>query len=270
MKKCGIFIFSFIIAILFSCGGNNNKIQSENSTEKDICISRFELHKKYKLSEMAENSPTLTLDISLPLVKTGNTTADENINRTISYTLFESNEASVEKACSEFAETRQKEYMEFLPDYLNGKEGEMPMIWLNNSYNISGEAEIGYNDYINYIILWDEFTGGAHPNSYYTVLNFNPATGEEVVLQDILKENYEEPLIALLVSTLAADLNVDNYEDIKSNGYLYPNADMYISNNYILEKEQIVFIYNKYDIAPYAMGDIIINISYEKLKDLLK
>ena len=45
---------------------------------------------------------------------------------------------------------------------------------------------------------------------------------------------------------------------------------MYISNNYILGREQIVFIYNKYDIAPYAVGDIMINISYDKLKDLLK
>ena len=57
---------------------------------------------------------------------------------------------------------------------------------------------------------------------------------------------------------------------MKEKGYLYPNADMYISNNYILEKEQIVFIYNKYDIAPYAVGDITISISYDNIKDLLK
>lgn len=255
--------------MLFSCGGND-KAKTDSSAESNIKASRFELHNTFKLSDTASDSPALRIDISLPIVNTGNAVADENINRTISYTLFESQEPSVEKACKEFVATRKKEYMEFLPDYLNGKEGEMPMIWLNNSYNISGEMEVGYKDYINYIILWDEFTGGAHPNSYYTVLNFNSMTGEEIVLQDILKEEYEEPLTALLVNTLATDLQVDDSEGIRSKGYLYPNADMYISNNYILEKEQIVFIYNKYDIAPYAVGDIMIKISYEQLKDLLK
>lgn len=269
MKKCGTFILSFVIATLFSCGGNN-KSQTDSIADKKAQISCFELHESYKLSDMANNSPALTIDISLPVINTGNSLTDENINRTIAYTLFESQTTSIEKACNEFVETRKNEYMEFLPDYLNDKDNKMPMIWLNNSYNISGETRTGYKEYINYIILWDEFTGGAHPNSYYTVLNFNPKTGEEVVLQDILKDNYEEPLTELLISTLAADLEVENYEGIKEKGYLYPNADMYISNNYILEKEQIVFIYNKYDIAPYAVGDITISISYDKIKDLLK
>lgn len=270
MKKCGTFIFSFIIATLFSCGGNNNRSQTNGIAKKGVQTSCYELHESYKLSNTANDSPTLTIDISLPVINTGNSSTNENINRTIAYTLFESQETSIEKVCNEFVETRKNEYMEFLPDYLNDKDSEMPMVWLNNSYNISGEVKIGYKDYINYIILWDEFTGGAHPNSYYTVLNFDPATGEEVVLQDILKENYEEPLTELLISTLAADLEVEDYEGIKEKGYLYPNADMYISNNYILEKEQIVFIYNKYDIAPYAVGDITISISYDNIKDLLK
>ena len=45
---------------------------------------------------------------------------------------------------------------------------------------------------------------------------------------------------------------------------------MFISNNFILDTEKIVFIYNKYEIAPYAVGDIMIDVTYEELKDLLK
>ena len=271
MKKCGTFIFSFILATLFSCGGEKEKPQQPAETAgEEIRISQFELHEKHKLNLQATDSPALTIDISLPVITTGDSIADNNISRTIAYTLFENNGTSVRQAGKEFAATRKEEYMELRPEYLNHKEGDMPLVWFNNSYSINGEISIGYKDYINYLILWDEFTGGAHPNSYYTVLNFDPSTGEEVVLQDIFKENYEEPLTALLVSTLAADLQVENSEGLKSKGYLYSNSDMYISNNYILEKEQIVFIYNKYDIAPYAVGDIIINIGYDKLKDLLK
>ena len=45
---------------------------------------------------------------------------------------------------------------------------------------------------------------------------------------------------------------------------------MFISNNFILDNENIVFIYNKYEIAPYAFGDIMITVTYDELKDLLK
>ena len=45
---------------------------------------------------------------------------------------------------------------------------------------------------------------------------------------------------------------------------------MFISNNFILGKEKISFIYNVYEIAPYAFGEIVIDITYEELKDLLK
>ena len=270
MKKCGTFIFSFLAATLFSCGGEKNKVQPSETAENEISISQFELHEKHKLVQQAADSPVLAIDISLPIISTVDSTADNNMGRTIAYTLFESKETSVRQACKDFAGLRTREYMELRPGYLDHKEGDMPPVWFNNSYSITGDVEIGYKGYINYIILWDEFTGGAHPNSYYTVLNFNPENGEEVVLQDILKENYEEPLTKLLIATLAARLQVENCEGIRAKGYLYPDADMYISNNYILEKKQIVFIYNKYDIAPYAVGDIIINISYDKLKDLLK
>ena len=117
--------------------------------------------------------------------------------------------------------------------------------------------------------MWEEFTGGAHPSSYYTVLNFNPETGEEIVLSDLLKEEYEEPLINILINNLAKQLQVDNIDGIKEKGYLNLDTDMFVSNNFILDKEQIIFIYNKYEIAPYALGDIMINVTYNELKKLL-
>ena len=118
--------------------------------------------------------------------------------------------------------------------------------------------------------MWEEFTGGAHPSSFYTVLNFNPKTGEEIVLSDILKDNYDEPLTGILINNLAKQLKVKSIEDIREKGYLYQDSEMFISNNFILDNEKIVFIYNKYEIAPYAFGDIMIDVTYEELKDILK
>jgi hypothetical protein len=85
----------------------------------------------------------------------------------------------------------------------------MPEAWFNNYYNAACEIEQGYKGCINYTVMWEEYTGGAHPNSFYTVLNFNPETGEEMVLSDIFKkENFEEALTAKLIENLARQLQV--------------------------------------------------------------
>ena len=93
------------------------------------------------------------------------------------------------------------------------------------------------------------------------------------IMQDlchILKEDYDEPLTEILINNLAKQLQVEDIEGIKEKGYLYQDYEMFISNNFILDNEKIVFIYNKYEIAPYAVGDIMIDVTYEELKDLLK
>lgn len=270
MKKCAeILFYSFVIAF-FSCCGNGIKKDKETSSAKEITITPFEYHETYNLSEHASDSPTLKFDFSLSLIECNDSNVANNINQAIAYTLFESTSNSIKEACDKFITQRKKEYLDLLPEYIDSKANKMPAVWFYNYYIANSEVEKGYKGYINYTIMWEEFTGGAHPSSFYTVLNFNPYTGEEIVLSDILKEEYEKPLTDILINNLAKQLQVEDIEGIKEKGYLYQDNSMFISNNFILDNEKIVFIYNRYEIAPYAFGDIMINVTYDELKNLLK
>lgn len=270
MKKCIEILFcSFTIALL-SCCGSGAKKEKASLPAKEIKIIPFEYHEVYPLSEHASESPTLTLDFSLSLIDVNDSVVNNNISQAIAYTLFESTSTSIETACNKFIAQRKKEYKELYSEFLNNNKEGIPTVWFYNYYNANSEIAKGYKGYINYIIMWEEFTGGVHPYSYYTVLNFNPETGEEVVLSDILKDGYDEPLTEILINNLARQQQVENIEGLREKGYFYSDNDMFISNNFILEEEKIIFIYNKYEIAPYAFGDIMINVTYEELKDLLK
>ena len=270
MKKCAQILFYSFAIIIFTCCGNGNKKSNTVADRDNLAITPFEYHETYELSEHASESPTLKFDFSLSLIEAEDSAVTNNMNHAIAYTLFESESNSIEEACDHFIAQRKNEYKELLPEYINSKENDMPAVWFYNYYIANSEVEKGYKGYINYTIMWEEFTGGAHPSSYYTVLNFNPKTGEEVVLGDILKENYETALTDILINNLAKQLQVENIEGIREKGYLYQDSEMFVSNNFILDKEKIVFIYNKYEIAPYALGDITINVTYDELKDLLK
>ena len=44
----------------------------------------------------------------------------------------------------------------------------------------------------------------------------------------------------------------------------------YIPDNFILGKEEVSFLFNRYDIAPYSAGEIVLHISYEKIGPFMK
>ena len=47
-------------------------------------------------------------------------------------------------------------------------------------------------------------------------------------------------------------------------------TNMYIPDNFLLHKEGVSFLFNRYDIAPYSVGEIVIEIPYEEIGYCLK
>ena len=267
MKKYLTFTFYLAIITLFSCNGgkkDNSTAADETADVESFATTVLEINDTTKLSEHDPSSPTLIINISLPVIEGKNKTATDNINQTVAYSLFESNENSLATACNNYIALQKEYYCSQLPQYINLGETDTQAAFFNNYCFINGEARTGYNNCINYIVYSEEYSGGAHPNSYHTVLNFDPESGEEILLESIFKPDYEEELIQIIKNILETDSNIT--EDFNEERI----GELYISNNYILEKEQITFIYNKYDISYYAAGDIFVKISYDKLKQILK
>jgi hypothetical protein len=46
--------------------------------------------------------------------------------------------------------------------------------------------------------------------------------------------------------------------------------DIYAPQNFILDDDEIIFIYNPYEIAPYDKGNTELTLSYSQLKEILK
>ncbi len=90
--------------------------------------------------------------------------------------------------------------------------------------------------------------GAAHPNGYSTNFNFNPQTGDTIVLKDIVIAGANDSL-----TTKA------KREFIKANGSLEEN-DWFFGNkfklayNFVIAKGGLLFQYNPYEAGAYAMG----------------
>ena len=114
-----------------------------------------------------------------------------------------------------------------------------------------------------------EYTGGAHGNRYLLIQNYDLETGDMVNEEDLFIDDYYEPLKTLLLNALIAQTdNAESKRDLRRMGYSV--ADVVPNENFYVTQEGITYVYNPYEIAPYAMGCIEIFLPWETVRPLIR
>ena len=119
-------------------------------------------------------------------------------------------------------------------------------------------------------------TGGAHPHQWSQWLNFDFESGKLLTKDDVFlasaKVDIERMLLdhlMLMQAEIYPDESLKTLEDLQQKGFLQM-TNMYIPDNFLLHKEGVSFLFNRYDIAPYSAGEIVIEIPYEEIGYCLK
>ena len=102
------------------------------------------------------------------------------------------------------------------------------------------------------------FTGGAHGYGATSFLNFDPETGEEIKIKDLLLNvtDFKEFVEGKFREAHTIPFN----EHINSTGFWFENDTFSLPETIGFEEKSLVVIYNPYEIASYADGPIILEI----------
>lgn len=113
-----------------------------------------------------------------------------------------------------------------------------------------------------------EYTGGAHGNNYLIIRNYDLSTEGLVTEEDLFRPDYFEPLHKLLVAALINQTEEASTErELKKLGYSI--EDIVPNDNFSVSAEGITYVYNPYEIAPYAMGRTHIFLPWDTIQNLL-
>ena len=105
------------------------------------------------------------------------------------------------------------------------------------------------------------YTGGAHPNSYALVLNYNLKAGTELTLDSLFAAGYLEALAQYCQKDLASRDRLEFPEGAE------PTAENY--RNWSITAEGILITFDAYQVGPYAMGPQSVVVPYAELSSLL-
>ena len=154
-------------------------------------------------------------------------------------------------------------------------EDEIPA-WFSQTYSLVTFVEEGQSGVVNATANYFVDMGGAHPHQWSIWLNFDFVTGRILEKEDVFHLEASADIEALLLDKLIRmqaeehpDMQVNSLEDLQNMGFLQ-HTNMFIPDNFLLSKRGMLFLFNRYDIAPYSAGEIVIEVPYGDIGHYLK
>jgi len=112
------------------------------------------------------------------------------------------------------------------------------------------------------------FQGGAHGNTITYFFNWNTKTNRPVLLNDILVNGYNDRLTTIGETIFRKNENLSDTASL-ARDYFFKGNKFALNNNFLITPLGLRFLYNQYEIKPYAAGQTDLLIPYTKIKSLL-
>ncbi len=120
-------------------------------------------------------------------------------------------------------------------------------------------------DVFSFYIRSVSFLGGAHPNRAITFEQFDPKTGKEIALTDVVKSKHD--LMVKIEAILKDKYSDVGFFDLEKSMKDY-EEEKEVKLNWGLTPMGITVYFNAYDLAPYAAGPQLMAFRFETDKDL--
>ena len=113
------------------------------------------------------------------------------------------------------------------------------------------------------------YGGGAHPNTTRVYAVLDPATAREVPLDSVLVPGGREKLVPLVERAFRKVRGMPPDSSLTTAGFWF-KGPFELTPNWGFVKEGVVFHYNSYEVAPYAMGPTPAVVPYADLPGIVR
>lgn len=175
-------------------------------------------------------------------------------------------EDSVKKPAPASLEEAGKTFLNAYEDF----KKEMPESGMGWYFEGGGDTTYISPKIIGIFYTESVFTGGAHGNYNTSLLNFDAQTGELLKLTDIISDTTALKKIAEVkfYENEQKEAKAGDFEFDKS--MYFWDSPFFLPQNVGITKEGLQFLYNPYEAAAYARGQISFTISWKDLDAIVR
>ncbi|MBW2960274.1 DUF3298 and DUF4163 domain-containing protein [Mesonia aestuariivivens] len=262
MKK--LIIIALSSTFLFSACKNDSKQENKNDPEKAVTIKEQTL--QINSSTIESNQFDICKENICPEVQLEYLVAkgkySEKINQENEAYLIEIfNSTPSPSSVDNLEEAVQK----FINDYFKFKN-EFPETPAAYEAEISQEELIKTDSLLTYKTKFYLFTGGAHGYGATRFLNFNLNNGNKLTNAELFSD--PEGFTAYAEKRFREKYEITS-ENINANGFFFEEDTYKLPENIAITEDEVILIYNPYEAASYAQGQLELVFKKENVKKYL-
>ncbi|SKB39427.1 protein of unknown function [Parapedobacter luteus] len=250
MKLRNLYLLSTVL--LSACQNHTDtKGTTANSAASDTLEYEYEHYIKYSsnLVKTSETTDTTYFTVSYPRFQ------DSVVNRFVLAAVLGSDTATVEGA----AQTFISEFDDF------HASDPFPRVWTSEShakvYRITPS-------YLELIINASSYTGGAHGNYATVFVHYDLTDRSFLGLDDVVAKTFQNELAAVAERYFRKQENLDVNQSLEDR-YFFDQGRFRLPDNFALERDSMLFLYNIYEIKPYVDGQTELRVPYREIERLL-
>jgi Deacetylase PdaC/Protein of unknown function (DUF3298) len=263
-------ILLFLCSVAFmACQSNKESQSSETATTIKVDSIMYRLETPPRISK--EGDTTITnVSVKYPKLSGGDEEVMTKINAQIEQMVKDQMFSLDDTAATTKTGSIEALAKGFIKEYetLTAEDADAPsMGW---SFEGSGDTLLISPKVISIYYQVYSFTGGAHGNSNINYLNFNAQTGDLLELNDIVSDTTALKKIAeLKFEKTQKQFAKDNDFEYDRTSYFWEKP-FYLPANIAVTKTGLLFMYNPYEAAAYALGPISFDLTWQELGAIAK
>ncbi len=254
-------LLAFLSIYIWSCSSDKG---NEQFTGDGIYFEEVSMMKiSSGCSEQKQECAKVSVDY--PLAKTGDAYIKDKINKVTKQKVLESLAVFSEhdNKLVEDLDVAMAEFIKLYESYVR-ESNFFSIPW---ELKIDGEVLYQSEKMVCLKLENSSYTGGAHPNEYTTLLNFNTETGDLLELNDIVSDVAKLRVLAEESILGKRKKEVDESDvpviELASDSYFT------LPENFAIQKNGILLFYNPYEASDYASGTLSFLLSYDDLNSIL-
>lgn len=251
-------VLTCTLSCQFEDGSINGSDKIYDSVEYAVKTRSKEIGNCESLQSPCAKIKIQTLDIKSGVSDPTAVNIELDIEREI--LLIEGEEALKAKNIDELVDLLVEEYKNLISDL---KDYNLPweiMYMLEVVNNGRGLLSVVLNSY--------SYRGGAHGISFVRYLNYNLHNGNRITLDSAFVK--DDDFVKLCEMSFRSQNGIDERADINEVRFNFPDNRFYVPDNFIINRENVVFKYDVYEIAPYSEGAIEFKVNLESLRPYIK
>lgn len=251
--------------LLFSACFTNTK---EPNRQENAEVSTDTLTYQYKVVKRRDSDCGNRPDsaCTVPVLKYPVFDKQQALNDTISYRLANLFAGAKDAKAATPQQAADNLIKEYETDKKQGNAASAQM-----HYELDSHADVIRQDSMLVTLELDgyQFAGSAHGLGVTYFINWDMKKHRNLTMDDVFVDGYLPKLNQVADTIFRKEENLEPNASL-ANDYFFKDAKFSVNRNFLITPLGIRFLYNPYEIKPYAAGQTSIDIPYVKISKLLR